>query len=414
MDEQYNSEKVISRIEKHLLYAKLISSSFQDILDGKLNKKRRRIQLMFAFLLLGMLMRFWISCYLYTRDHETVKDYKYWIVDYMDTLGLVGRCLNAIYGCNFITMTINRFFFRSWESSGKLEFLTEMLSLKSGQRRKNKGVDGLTDDERNKFISLTHKKLMFLNIALMSMVLPCDIFHAIGCGMFIYQISRSIFVSICSLIILGIILIVNRKVGMHIFIEPLCFHTTVDYFAIRIKSLINRFHAVSCDFTEEKLIRSLRHYDRLLFDLKKRNSSLRFLLRNMYYGYCGGMSFAMSIFAIDMDVWMRFIILTGATSFSGVILSAELYIGSLHQKIVQLYNELNFASVRFMEKPMSITTRTRLQTAIKELGSEQRDGQFVVGWTNGTGGAFRTRDAVDLTLTVCSLTLMIMKDVHYH
>ena len=175
MDEQYDSKKVISRIEKNLLYANLISSSFQDILDGKLDKKRRRIQLMFALLLLGMLIRFWISCYLYTRDKETMKYYQYWIIDYMETLGLIGRCLNAIYGCNFITMTINRFFFRSWESSGKLEFLTEMLSLKSGQRRKNKS-DGLTDDERNKFISLTHKKLIFLNISLMSTVLPCDFF----------------------------------------------------------------------------------------------------------------------------------------------------------------------------------------------------------------------------------------------
>ena len=77
-------------------------------------------------------------------------------------------------------------------------------------------------------------------------------------------------------------------------------------------------------------------------------------------------------------------------------------------------SEVNSAATRVaFSNSMCRIVKTYSRTIIKELGSSKRDGQYVLGWTNGTEGAFSTSDALDITWTTCSLTLMFMGMPHH-
>ena len=197
-----------------------------------------------------------------------------------------------------------------------------------------------------------------------------------GCGIFIFTISRSYLISLWALIYLAGILFVQHVIVMHILSEIFCFHVTADYFINRINSLVNKFQSLSSHYDlnlEKKLRKALNCYDKFMFDLKRRNSSLRYLLRNMSYGYCTSLAFVLFSYSIDMPWWMKVIILTAATSFAGVIIGAELYVGRLQGEIVQLYHQVNFAAAKIaFSNSICLKTKLRLRTVIKELGSEKK------------------------------------------
>ena len=416
MHEQYDSEKVISKYEKVLQQAYLTCGSFQDILDGNLNKNRRRIQMFIIIFFCVLLPRYWFTCFLYGRSEETMKYYQYMIVDYMEQLGLVGRSLNAIYACNLLPLCIDKVMIRSYETHGRLEFLTEMNSLRIKGKWSRRGPDGFDETEKRKFSSLLHKKLIVLQLFIQAAILPIHIFQIMGCIMFVYKVSRSLFASVMAIAYCVVICVVQHLAILHIYTLILAFHATTDYFAARIKSLVIRVGKLATHFTERSLSKALNEYDRLIFDFKKRNYSFRHLLCNLCYFYCPELSLVMFLFTIDMPWWMKCIILTAASSFSFAIITTELYVGRLQARVKSLYDEMNFATARAaMEIKHQITwnTRMHLQLAIRELGSRQKDGQHTVGLTNGEGAVLTTIDAVQLTLATCSFTILLMSMIYY-
>ena len=111
---------------------------------------------------------------------------------------------------------------------------------------------------------------------------------------------------------------------------------------------------------------------------------------------------------------MKVIISTAVTSFSVIVISSELYVGHLQSKFVQLYHEVNSAFVRISRSRMLFKTRFHFQSVIKELGSQQRDGQYVVGLTFASNGTWTTKHAVEMTLSISTLTLILMTNIYYN
>ena len=125
---QVGTSRVIEDYDKFLRQAFITTTSFQDILSGKLNRRNRFWQLI--FLIHGMiytLPRYLILCYLYTRDQPTRLHYQYLLADYGEELGLWGRTFNVCYVVFGIVLPMNQLLIRKYESSGSLEYLTDWL-----------------------------------------------------------------------------------------------------------------------------------------------------------------------------------------------------------------------------------------------------------------------------------------------
>jgi len=81
-----------------------------------------------------------------------------------------------------------------------------------------------------------------------------------------------------------------------------------------------------------------------------------------------------------------------------------------------LYKELNSMAARNCHSIKTIETfktRKNLINCIKELGSQQTNGQFVIGLRDGHGPAISSREMFQLTMATISNTLMVMEFVYH-
>jgi hypothetical protein len=410
--QQYDGEKVIKRYEESLKSSWLISSSFDQIVSGNLDQKRKTRQLVIVLAFVVMLPRYFFCIFLYLQPDNIRENYQYVLVDFMETLGLVGRSLNAIYCMSLFPVVIDKVIIRCWESSGTLDYITDMNSLKT---KGKKSVDNLSNTERYQFLSMMHKKLFVLKYGVPMVTFPIHIFQTMGCILFLMRVSQSIIISLWALIFLLAILWLQHLGVVHIFTLILSFHVTTDYFAARIKSLKRRLMKLSQKLTESKLSKCLNLYHTLVFDIRKRNHNLRILISHMLYFYCPMLALVLFLFTIEMVWWMQFIILTAASTFSIAVTSTELYVGHLQSRVHGLYSALNTALGKgaFGSHEVTFKTRMHLKTAIKEVGSQFTEGQFMVGLTNGRGAAVTTMTALELTGMTIQFTILLIMNIYY-
>ena len=167
--------------------------------------------------------------------------------------------------------------------------------------------------------------------------------------------------------------------------------------------------------TELKMTRVLKQYNLLMMDFQKQDYLLKYLLRNMTYGYCSGLTTMFVLFTVDMNPFLRLFVLTAVTIISLTMLTSGLYVGHLHTMTLVLYSELNSMAARNsrgVNSAKALKTRRNLLNYIKELGSQQTDGQFVLGLRDGHGAATSSLEMFQLTMATISNTLMLIEFVY--
>ena len=402
---------VISIYEHYLEKSFMITSSFRDIIKRNENRKRRRYQLVINWLLFLVTARYILFCCLYSTTSEVRTKYQSLLMDYWESLGLLGRCLNGVFATTYLPVMLDNFYLRFFQSSGKLEFLTEMESLKIRTKRNNRGVDGLRANEKEAYIFLFHLKLVAFRFILKTFLFAAHLLQVVGCVVFIWKKSDSITTSLFAVIMCSFLCFIQHFAATIFATVFLSFHVTVDYLTTRIKSLISKLQKVNKKFTEKNLVKILNHYDNLIRDIRKRNNCVKYLIRNTCYGYCPAVSFAIFLMTLDMNWWMSLVINFAAVVYILVIICTEMYVGHFQTEIRKLYTKVNsvlaLASVNHHQR-ISYKTLLHFQTAVRELASSRRDGQYTIGLTNGSGAAFTTIDALDIALATVSFTLLIL------
>ena len=116
------------------------------------------------------------------------------------------------------------------------------------------------------------------------------------------------------------------------------------------------------------------------------------------------------LLTLDVNPLLRVILAIPALSMSLAIMTAGLYIGQLHSKTLDLYLELNhFMAKNSTSNRVSLKSKRQLLLAIKELGSNQVDGQFVMGLRDRSGPATSSHEIFNLTLETVTYTLMFIQ-----
>ena len=416
MHQQYDAAKIIAKYEEVLQKSYIITSSFQDIINRKLNRKQRRIQLVIHLSVAMITIRYIFFCFLYTTDKRTMNYYQYWLQDYWEALGLLGRSLNGVFATAYLPVVFNIFYLRFCEVSGSLEFLTEMLSFKSKFKVHNKNLERFKTTEEGKFCSLFHIKLLAWEFGYLIIGGTCIFLQVVGCLFFLFKVSDRPLISVLAVLNCIIICIVQHFGILQFLSLTLSLHVTVDYFTSRIKSLSRRFQRLSSNMSEKGLSKALHQYDRLMMDFEKRNVCVRNLIRNVCYGYCLVLSFVLFMMIVEMVWWMALVIRSGAVTYALSIIATEVYVGFLHHRTVKLYQTVNNTTAQAAEEikyRTSFKTQMHLRSAIRELGSQQTQGQFTVGFSNGFGTVFHAIDAIELAFETCSFTLLLLSSVYY-
>ena len=123
---RYDLNQMVHEYDAFLQNALVTTSSFQNILDGKLNRKRQALQLAYIlYCCLYLIPRYGFVSLLYLQDEETRWHYQYTWADCGEEMGMLGRTLNVGYTIFGTAIFINCILMRKFEGQGSLEFLTD-------------------------------------------------------------------------------------------------------------------------------------------------------------------------------------------------------------------------------------------------------------------------------------------------
>jgi len=422
------SDQVIDLYEKCLQNALVISTSFKNVLENKLDNKRRALQLIFIFISGYSAVRHLTCCFIYLKEEETRKYWDYFIPNYFNELGLFGKVLTFGFAVFSSIMFVDVLYLRSFESKGRLDYQTNMDSLRDKKKRHknfsfievetNEDESGeetevLGEKEKEKLLKEMKTKLVILKTIIKLTILSAFSYHVIPCPLFLFNQKPHVLTGILAVFHMILMLFLMFYGPHFLFNMYTSYMLTVDYFSSRIDYMMKGLEEDI--ILEDNLTRVLFLYNKLMLDFRKQDYLLKYLLRNMMYGYCTGLAVLFLLFTVHMNPFLRIIVLTAVTTLSSIMLASGLYVGRLYSMTLVLYTKLNSINSRNqgIKTMHSLKIRRNLLNCIKELGSKQTDGQFVLGLRDGNGAATSSNEMFQLTLATISNTLMAMEFVYH-
>ena len=412
--------QVVQEYDAFLRYPLVTTSSFHDILDGKLNRKRRALQLtVMLHYWLYVIPRYCLISLLYLQDEGTRLHYQYKLADYAEEMGIMGRTLNVGHIIFSIGISINLVVMRKFEGQGSLEFLTDWLkripkkaSIEDEETDEITGPGNLDNETRLKLMSGLHYKIVFAQVMARNLANAFELFELTGFLVFIYKRTPSFFITCLGLWNCITMLIYFEISAYHFHSLYLSYVVTTDYFNVVINNITRRVEDLKTkELTNRNVTAILDDYDFMMSDFKKYNRVLKPLLGNLVHFYIFGLTTLFFMFTIKVETWMVATMIIGAAGYAFIMFATGVYVSQLFAQVVELHNTLLSLCARHAgdkRQRLSINCMFRLKHIIQELGSLETDGQFVIGLRDGEGAATSRLEIVHLTMETVSNTLMIL------
>ena len=412
--------QVVQQYDAFLQYALVTTSSFQDILDGKLNRRKRALQLtLMLYYCLYIIPRYSFVHLLHFQDDETRIYYQYIVADYSEEMGMLGRVYNVATIVFSVGLLVNYIVMRKFEGQGSLQFLTDWLkripkttSIEDEDTDKITAPGDLDNESKHKLISGLHYKLIFARTLVRNASVASQSFDVIGFSLFIYKRRPSFFITL-----VGLYNCITVLIGCEICISHLCslylsYIVTTDYFNLVINNITRKVeHLKTKAMTNRSVTSILDDYDIMMSDFKKYNRVLKPLLGNLIHFYIFGLTVSFLVFAIQAEIFLYVALVVAAAGYATIMLATGVYVSQLCAKVGELHNTLVSLCAKHAgdkRQHLSLNCRFRLKHVIQELGSLETDGQFVIGLRDGEGAATSRKEVFDLTMETLSNTLMVL------
>ena len=139
------------------------------------------------------------------------------------------------------------------------------------------------------------------------------------------------------------------------------------------------------------------------------NRTLRPLLRNMIFFFRTGLCALFVVLSLDLDPFVRSLVLVPVCSVSLNLIITGLYVARAKSYLNLLYSSLNSRFARsFTDSKMLIKIRIHAKLLLKELGSDDKDGHFVVGFADGKGPNISSMEITDLIFETVFNSMMFL------
>ena len=396
----------LDKYEKSLIRVMAITSPFQDILEGQLDSRKRFHQLLFIISEIYVIIKYSCFCLLYALDAETRKYWQYYLCDYLEELSMFGRVLNSLYCVFALSHVADKVVLRKNERLKKLDFLTDLLKLKS-----ENNWDGLGETERKDLLTCIRRKVNFVGVIRRPTIMSINLYDFIACPLFLYRKRPGVIVSVFAVCHGLLMFVLVDLVISHYFNLYLSYIITTDCLMARIGSLSRRIRELKSSFTEEGLRELLIDVDLLKSTFDVYSRIMKPLLRNLVYIFKGGVALLLFLATIETSSYMMGIMVTTVFGMSGCVMVTGIYISQLESQLTHLYHELQGLSafIGYLREKISVKSRSNLRLVVKELGTHDPGGNFIIGLTDGSGPAISKKEMTDLTLDTISNTIMFME-----
>ena len=400
VESNVDPSRFLQNFDKYLQHCFITTTSLRNILDGKVDKKRQSQQLFLMVLYVYLILRFSFLCWLYTEDQDTMTYWQHHYADHLEQLGVLGRVLNACYVIFSFGVLADKLILYRFESKSCLYFLTDVMEIQLQPH--------ITDPQILK--SMNRKVLISKWMQRLGPLATVVIYNTLAVGLFVYNETPSFPVLLVVIVHYAVAVYGADKGFQHLFCLNCSFVINTDFVMLRIQLIMKQIQELKTDLTN--LTGILSDCDSLILMFRRQNLSLLYLLQNFVYFYCTALSCVFLLAILNMYPALKFVTVTGVAIFSMFMMSVGIYISQLKKRIDILYKQLNSLSSRLLRvnpRFINVKIHLRLRMLIKELGNQEKDGQFVLGFTDGSGGATSSFEIYGLTATSVSNSLMAMK-----
>ena len=415
----FEGEEILEEYERYLRYSFVINSSFREIVEGRLDKKRRRLHLLVLVVLTFYVVpRFAFLAAFYFQSKDVQDYYLYWFADYTQQVnGLLGKTWNALYIIFPAYLSINMTLLRKFEEKGSLSFITDCIKYKQLKRRKNFNYE-LDESETtvdNELLKRLKWKTNVAKFLARNGMMSLGIYDVVTLIFYLFTVRPAALpavLAVVNCIVCCCLYFPNCNFFMALYLS---YEVTADSFASSVKKLMEKIKSLKENMTDDGLTGLLHEYDELLQTFKRHDQVLRRFLNFMVHFYLFGLSSLLFMTTIDAELWMKSVMIATGACYSFMILKTGLCVGQVDSRLVELYHDFNSLSVFIATKAdnVSLKTQIHLRLSIKELGNRQRDGQFVLGLRDGRGPPISRFEIFYLTTETIFDVLMIMQFVYH-
>ena len=414
----FEAQEILEEYERYLCYSFVINSSFQEIVEGRLNKKRRRLHLL-VLVVLGVYVvpRFAFLSAFYFQSKDVQDYYLYWFADYTQQVhGLLGKTWNALYIIFPSYLCINMTLLRRLEEKGSLSFVTDCIKYKQLKRRKNFN-DELDESQTvdNELLKKLKWKTTVAKFLGRNGVISLGTYDVVTLVFYLCTVKPAALpavLAVVNCIVCCCLYFPNCNFFMALYLS---YEVTADSFTSSVKKLKKKIANFKENITDDGITGLLHKYDELLQTFKRHDQVLRQFLNFMVHFYLFGLSSLLFMTTIDAELWMKSVMIAAGACYSFMILKTGLCVGQVDSRLVELYHDLNSLSISIASKGnnVSLKTQIRLRLSIKELGNRQKDGQFVLGLRDGRGPPISRFQIFYLTTETIFNVLMIIQFVYH-
>lgn len=401
--------QVLKDFEVGLQKYSIISSSFKEIVDSNLNQRQRKKQVVIIYLFFITIAIYALQCLLHLFPKDTRKFYQF-IPDVHGQLGVVGQIITFGLGTFMTNAAADKIVMRRSEKQNNLEFLTDLRTLIEGH-----GYFGLNNEEITRLVSKLKKKIIFCQLNIPSSYLNAYGILTTALVIFLYKTDPT-FVTACLAVFFSIMSGVITKLSVeHFFATYLSYIIMTDCLTARFQSII-----VKLDKIEERELIDKRQLQRLLDEIEyllitvhKYSWTMRPLLRNMIAYFRTGLCsiFLLYVLSMNIEFLLRVLIFIPVSLVTFVVILSSLYISGTKAQLFDLSRALNNRYVKTISVS-SLKLQIQARLLLKELGSNCKDGHFVVGFADGSGPAMTSEEITKLTLDTVFNSMMFLSMIN--
>ena len=402
-----DGQEVLKDFEAMLMDSFITSSSFEDIVHSNLNQKgRRKLLMAIIFLALYAIPVFGIHSMLFY-----IKDVKWSLFQtvFPDVLGNIPLAIPLLTHLNvvfLINVVADKVLLWRFEVKNCLEFLTDMRSLIELRL-----YFGLNDEEINRLLKTIKTKAIVFKITMVGSVVTALLVPTTGMGFMFYKNPPPAAYALYAVFYLTFPSMVAIMILVHFFHLYLAYIVMTDCLTARIKSVMNRLRTHRTEKKDNSnLLTVLTEVESIVETLKDYNKAIKYLLRNMIYFFRTGLCGFFVLMLLNMQGSVRTLLSFPVLSIICVIIMTGLYVSGTKDMLLVLYKELNTCYVRSVqgsEYPLKLKFKTRL--LIKELGNDDNDGHFVLGFADGNGPEISKIEITNLILDTISNSMMFLR-----
>lgn len=391
-------ESLVRRFERELVDGWIASSSFQDIVNGRLKREGRIKQVILFLVWILLALRLGIICFLYLCREEVRLAGQRLLIDYIENAGIVGRMVNFSFFSELFVQACQNIVVREHELTTSMHCWTFLIT--SIRRQEAQYVKKF-----ELFFKYTFFPVYAMTLVNTSCLITFEGVSVVLSYLHERSVSRMVQAACIALFMSCIMRKVVRASFWYCYTPVLVtkkLKLDIEVIGQLIEDLLKEGPTVN-----ERQVTLLFH---LLTSYRSEvevfNYTIRHIISNLLLGSCAAQTVIIYFFVANMHPLLKALILNVAIFYVLVKTIPQFYMARLYHEVEAMHNQLHTFYSRCLSQNSNVSyqLKIRLQRKMKGLLCPHNPATLTVG----SLGPLTTGTVLNTISVTFSLTLLVL------